>query len=393
MVTMGNTCPVRPTTSHPSLRRRLLRSAAVARYALLLRASANRVYGGAAPALAAAELAILDAEVLGGTLGEVAPAELAGVEYLTFEAPGELDQAAHAVVSNLSGLHALFEVVTGDLLRPVPVARLRRQDDDIVTIQRYAGKTNEALTHLLVNLALAAGPGTFGRVLAGEPVRLLDPACGRGTTLNRAVVYGIDAIGVEHDKRDVEAYEAFLLGWLQDKRLKHQVERARLRKGRPAPAHRCTVTYGAAKGRAGRRLVDVVLDDTVRLRDHLPARSIDALACDLPYGVQHGASAGGGALRRSPAELLEAALPGWQDVLRPGAGVALSWNRRTLARPELVGLLDRHRLELCVPPEDGEVRPQSGPVHHQGRGGGPAARLTRGTSTAGQKPVVTVVLA
>src|SRR6185295_13713680 len=106
---------------------------------------------------------------------------------------------------------------------------------------------NEAFTHLLVNLALAAGAGAFDRVLAGEPVRLLDPVCGRGTTLNRAVVYGLHAVGVEHDKRDVEAYEAFLLGWLQDKRLKHQVERARLRKGRTTPGSRCTVTYGAGK--------------------------------------------------------------------------------------------------------------------------------------------------
>ncbi len=324
----------------------------MARYALLLRPNANRVYGAAAAGLAQAELAMLDTHVLGSVLVDVATEVLGGVDYLVLDVAGELDPDAIAVLSNLSGLHALF-AIEGHLLRPLAVAPLRRQPEDVVTIQRYVGKTNESLTHLLVNLALAVGPGTFGGVLAGDAVRLLDPACGRGTTLNRAIVYGIDAMGVEQDKRDVEAYEAFLLGWLQDKRLKHQVERARHRKGRAAPAARTTVTYGAGKERAAHRVVDVVQDDTVRLRDHLPARSVDALACDLPYGVQHGASPAPGLVRRSPAELLAAALPGWRDVLRPGAGAALAWNLRTLPRAELVGLLEEHGFELCVPAEDG----------------------------------------
>jgi SAM-dependent methyltransferase len=301
--------------------------------------------------LAQAELAVLDAHVLGGVVAEAAIEVLGGVDYLVLDVHGELDGGAVAVLSNLSGLHALFAVEDA-LLRPLTVVPLRRQPEDVVTIQRYVGKTNESLTHLLVNLALAVGPGTFARVLAGDAVRLLDPACGRGTTLNRAIVYGIDAVGVEHDKRDVEAYEAFLLGWLQDKRLKHQVERARHRKGRPAPAARTTVTYGTGKDRGAHRVVDLVQDDTLRLRDHLPARSVDALACDLPYGVQHGASPAPGVVRRSPAELLAAALPGWRDVLRPGAGVALAWNLRTLPRAELVALLEGHGLELCVPADD-----------------------------------------
>jgi tRNA G10 N-methylase Trm11 len=273
------------------------------------------------------------------------------VEYLVASCRAEgLDGPALAAVSNLSGLHALF-ACQGDLLRPLPVTPLRRQDDDVVTIQRYAGKTNEALTHLLVNLALAVGPGTFARTLDGERLRLLDPLCGRGTTLNRAVVYGLDAVGVEHDKRDVEAYEAFFVGWCKDKRLRHTAARARLRKGRPTTARRTTITYGATKDPAEARAVDVIHDDSARVADHLPARSVDALVADLPYGVQHG-GAGAGALQRSPEALLEEALPAWRRVLRPGAGVALSWNLRTLPRARLVAQLEAHGLDLQRPPDD-----------------------------------------
>lgn len=324
----------------------------MATLALLLKASANRVYGDVALDLAAAELRVLDRHVLGGVVASAERTELAGVEYLLVEGDEALRSPDRlAVLANLSGLHAAFEV-EGELLRPLEARPLRRQPEDVTTIQRYVGKTNEAFTHLLVNLALAVAPDGFGRALSGARVRLLDPACGRGTSLNRGVVYGLDGFGIEHDQRDVDAYEAFFVGWCKDHRLKHQAERATLRKGRDRPAHRWTVAYGAGKDRAEHRVVDVVHDDTARLRDHLGARSVDLLVCDLPYGVQHGASPAPGALQRSPSDLLEVALPVWREVLRPGAGVALAWNLRTLPRAELVGRLADAGLELCTDPDD-----------------------------------------
>lgn len=324
----------------------------MATYALLPKATANRVYGESAFGLAAAEIAVLDEHVLGGVVGAVARVELGGVDYLRLDCGDRaLDDAAVRVLSNGSTVHALFEE-DGGLLRPLEVRPVQRADDDVITIQRYAGKTNEALTHLMVNLALAVAPDGFGRVERGERVRLLDPACGRGTTLNRGIVYGLDVVGIEHDKKDLEAYGAFLLGWLQDKRLKHEVQRATLRKGREHPALRSTVTYGPGKDRSAHRTVEVVHDDTVGLATHVPARTIDLLVCDLPYGVQHGSTLAAGMLRRSPDELLEVALPVWRDALRPGAGVALAWNLRTLPRRTAVARLQEAGFELCTPAED-----------------------------------------
>jgi hypothetical protein len=309
------------------------------------------VYGASSYALTGAELDVLDQLLLGSVVRGQRRCELGGVDYLVLDcADHRLGPSDLAVVSNLSSLHALFEL-EGELLRPVPLAPLRRQDDDVVTIQRYAGKTNEALTHLLVNVALAAAGDAFARLLGDEAVRLLDPACGRGTTLNRGVVYGMDAVGIDVQRRDLEAYEAFVLGWLQDKRLKHKASRSTLRKGRDTPAHRCTITYGSGKDPAGHRSIDIVHDDAAAARTHLPARSIDVLACDLPYGVQHGSTATG-TLQRSPHELLETALPVWFELLRPGAGVGLAWNRHTLPRERLVHVLSTHGFELVVPAVD-----------------------------------------
>lgn len=325
------------------------------RHALLLKANANRVFGESAFALTQAELAVLDVHLLGGVVREQRRATIAGVDYLVVETSEPLDAAHLAVLSNLSSLHALFEVDAADHFLPIACAPRQVIDDDLITIQRYAGKTNEAFTHLLVNVALAASGGAFRRLLAGEPVRLLDPACGRGTSLNRAAVYGMDAVGIELDHRDVEAFDVFFTTFLKNKRMKHKVERSTLRKGRPTPAHRTTITYGSGKDRGAHRVVDIVHDDTLAARDHVKARSMDLLVCDLPYGVQHGSRSSTDDLDRGPERLLERALPGWLGLLKPGGAAALAWNRPTLPRPRLVELAHGAGFEVPAPDDDSFV--------------------------------------
>lgn len=310
------------------------------RYALLLRASANRVYGEAAFDLAQAELRAFDRNLLGRVVVAQERRSIGGVDYLVVDTSEALDQARTALISNLSSLHALFELEDDGRLAPVPIVRHQVLDDDLATIQRYVGKTNEAFTHLLVNVALAASGDAFARLLGGARLTLLDPACGRGTSLHRAALYGMDACGIELDERDVDAHSAFFATWLKDKRLKHGVERATLRKGRSTPAHRVITTYGSGKDVGAHRVVDVIHDDTAAARHHLKARSVDLLVCDLPYGVQHGSRSPTGRAERGPQHLLETALPVWFDVLRPGAGAGLAWNQRTLGRERLIGLLE-----------------------------------------------------
>ena len=53
-----------------------------------------------------------------------------------------------ALLANLSSLYALFEVTGAagnELLRPVPLRRLDRYSDDLLTILKYLGKTGYAL--------------------------------------------------------------------------------------------------------------------------------------------------------------------------------------------------------------------------------------------------------
>jgi len=323
----------------------------VPRLALLPRANANRVYGESAFALTAAELAALGRGPLGGALGPATRETIGGVDYLVAATQGPLPDRQRRILSNLSGLHALFELVDGGMLRPLEVDLRAVLDDDLLTIQRYSGKTNETFTHLLVNLALAQCPDGHARLVDGERLTLLDPMCGRGTTLNRAAVYGMDAIGVEADRRHVDAFTSFFTTWLQDKRLRHKVERATLRKGRPVPVPVWRATYGEKRDVAHHRWVEVVQADTATTPEHVSPGSVDVVVCDLPYGVQHGARREA-SLARTPEALLEAALPGWARALRPGGGVALAWNRRTLPRSHLAELVIGAGLEVPTPDDD-----------------------------------------
>lgn len=306
-------------------------------YALLVRPAANRVFGDDAAALLTSELRIVDRLALGGRLADVAKDTIAGIEYVTFTSDTPLDDATATALATLSSTYALFERQDDDLLRPVTATSPDRYDDDLVTTQRYVGKTNETFTRLLVNVAMAAA-GTFG-----TPARVLDPLCGRGTTLHHALLLGGDALGIDLDAKDTQAYATFFKAWLQEKRIKHQLDAT-------AGRRRFRVTIGR-KGAAAtddRQLVDVATADTTEAPALFGKSTVDVIATDLPYGVQHGSRSGGetSALSRRPGDLLREALPAWRAVLRPGGGMALSWNARMLPRADLLGLADDAGFEL-----------------------------------------------
>ena len=337
----------------------------MSRYAFLVLPSHNRVYADAAPALARAELAVLSAALPDGAIDadSVAETVIGGVPYVTFEA-GELSERDADLLANLSSLYALFEV-TAELLRPVEPRRLDRFDDDLLTILKYPGKTNEQFTKLLLNVTLASSAFAGELSSSGPGARrlsVLDPLCGRGTTLNQALMYGFDAYGADIDARDVEAYAVFIQRWLKDKRLKHRADFSPVRRDRKVVARRLTAEFAATKDeyKAGDvQRLEVLEADTARIGEFFRPASAGLVVADLPYGVQHGSHgtgrAGGGAgprdgggagprdggrtLARSPVDLLRAAAPGWATALRPGGALGISWNIHVARREDAAGAL------------------------------------------------------
>lgn len=317
-------------------------------YAMLVLPSANRVYSQHAARLVRNELMALDGLLLDGrAAARGGPVErtMGGVPYLVLDAP-DLAPDDLAVLANLSSLFALFELRDDGTLLPLDAPRLDRYDDDLLTILKYVGKTNEQLTRLLLNLTAAAALPRDG--FLRSRVRVLDPMCGRGTTLNQAVMYGWDAYGVDVDRRDVEAYAAFAGRWLQDKRLKHRTSTGRVRVAGRTLGRRTTFRFAATKEefRADDvQTLEITQGDTLDADRMYRPGTFDVVVADAPYGIQHGSVTGPRTPSRSPRDLLTDAVPVWADLLRRGGAMGLSWNTRVLPRDELVAMLTDAGLE------------------------------------------------
>ncbi|MBC6449845.1 TRM11 family SAM-dependent methyltransferase [Actinokineospora xionganensis] len=323
----------------------------MADYALLILPSTNRVYADSSVALTVAELEVFNQSVVDGRIGDIARTELAGVPYVTFTAD-TLDESDIAYLANLSSMYALFRL-DGKLLEPVPLHRLDAFDSDLITILKYQGKTNELFTKLLLNITLMSS--ARARDMLDHRLTVLDPMCGRGTTLNQAIMYGYDAAGIDLDQKDFEAYAAFLQTWLKRKRIKHHAEVVKVRRDKQHLGRRLQASIGLSKEsyKAGDALsLTYVNADTTRARDFHRPESVDLIVTDAPYGVQHGSRAGQ-ALQRTPLELLREAAPAWAKLLRPGGSIGIAVNTNVAPRADTLEILTRAGL---APLDDGPYR-------------------------------------
>ena len=323
-------------------------------YAMLLLPSSNRVYNAAADQLACAELQCFNGSVFEHRLSEIEIQSIGGVSYLSFECT-VLDKRDIAYLSNLSFLFALYECVwMGEAekvlyLVPVLLKRLNRYDDDLLSILKFAGKTNEQFTRMLLNTCVMAS--SRADAMTSERLRVLDPLCGRGTTLNQALMYGYDAAGIEIDKGDFDAYSVFINRWLKDKRIKHKSESVQLRKQGKTQAYRLSIKLASSRDdykRQDVQTLDVVNTDTLRAREFFKPGSFDVMVADLPYGVKHGNRSRQG-LARSPMQLLETAIPVWSQLLCDGGAIGLSWNTYLGKKQDIIALLNRAGLTIYPP--------------------------------------------
>ncbi|MEL4503681.1 site-specific DNA-methyltransferase [Luteococcus sp. H138] len=311
---------------------------------MLLAPSANRVYAGESAQLAAGELSISAPFVR-----NVAPTTVAGVDYLGFDAD-QLDDAALRTLARQSAALALFGV-EGELLRPVELPDALTLDDDLVTIPKYPGKTNEQFTRLLVNVTLASIDTELNPKAAQGPLAILDPLCGRGTTLLVAWLLGHNGYGVEGDEKAVEQMASYVKTWLRRKRIKHTADTTPVRREGKSVGKRFD-----AKLTTEKLELTVFTGDTRTSQYLYGKKKFDAIITDAPYGVVHGAHHAtdvrghAGKRDRSPAGLIGEALPVWASQLRPGGALGMSWNTYGLAREDLAELMRASGLE----PQDDE---------------------------------------
>ena len=310
----------------------------MADHLILLAPSANRVYASAADRLVAAELKIMLGAADHPT---IEPVSVAGIGYLAV-ATETLDERVCGALGRLSGCYATFQR-EHDRLLPIEVRNPDLFDDDLVTIPKYPGKTNEQFTRLLINVTLASM-----RRQSSGPISILDPLCGRGTVLSTAMMLGCNAAGVEVEAKAVEAYAAYLRGYLRRKRLKHNLEVNPVRREGKIIGKRLDASV-IPNGRERPLALTVFSGDTRQSGALFGKRRFDAVVADAPYGVVHGSRTDvggvGGQRERSAAGLISEALPVWAMQLKPGGALGLSFNAIGLRRERLLDLVAAAGLE------------------------------------------------
>ncbi|MCK5683749.1 SAM-dependent methyltransferase [bacterium] len=304
------------------------------KYAFLILPSLNRVYYESSKELAIAELKILTRN-LSNKVESIELKEIAGLTYVTFQST-EIIECDIKHISNHSTIYALYEIKDDDLFKPIALNRRDIFDDDLISIQKYMGKTNEYFTKFLLNVTISSTEFSSEKQL-----RILDPMCGRGTTMLQSMMYGYDSSGIELNKNLVSAFEGFIKSYMKSKRLKHKFQSLTKKK------QLLLETAVSKEDYKNNNLVklNITNGDTIDCRKIFPKNNFHCIAVDLPYGVQHGTTVNS-SLKRGPLALLKQVVPEWIKILKPGGCIGISWNVNTCPRDIMIQTLEDTGLEV-----------------------------------------------
>ncbi|CAA0104956.1 Uncharacterised protein [BD1-7 clade bacterium] len=220
----------------------------------------------------------------------------------------------------LSFAQGIFERCDGGF-QPLASDAGFRLHEDFVVGAKYKGKTNEMLTQLLLNIGLAHMPDS-----APETLKLLDPMCGRATTLLWGMRYGMRSKGIEQDPKALQDLQQSLKKWTKLHRQKHQLQ---------------TGFVGKANKQGKGKFLDFQAEDAGMRVIHGDAREaaellkdekFNLIISDLPYGVQHFTTAN----TRNPLAVLEECADGWANCLKPDGAIVLAFNSYQPKRAKLI---------------------------------------------------------
>ena len=303
------------------------------KYALLQNPGHNRVYFASSGKLAKNELAALFTEIL-----DIAEESFGGVEYITFSSKNALTKHELLLLSRLSFVYAIFEICEGGLFSPAEKNHSYFFGDDLNTILKYSGKTNEIFTRMKINLAVFASEYKNNFL---DNLLMLDPVCGKGTAVFEALTCGYNAYGLDINKKQIEEATQFFKKYLENGKYKHTKKEEKFSgAGFEGAAFRSTRhIFDIAKNKSDKKenknlICEFTDADTRNAGKYYKKDTFHIIVGDLAYGIQHENDTGKNKMR-NPCDLIETSLPAWVGVLKPKGALVLSWNTFLLERKKL----------------------------------------------------------
>jgi tRNA G10 N-methylase Trm11 len=251
----------------------------------------------------------------------------------------------------LSSNYILFEI-HGDLLKPLNGSKSPYFKKDLSSILKYSGKTNEDFTAMMINV------GIFSSAFANDfqaPLQILDPMCGRGTTLYQGLIMGYNVSGIEINPKDCEEIDKYLKRYLKFHKYKHESSHQTIVVNKKKQGTKYTIeTANTVENykKKDRRKIQFASGNTLNVNDYYKKDSFHVIATDIPYGVQHSASSKEKFVDME--KLLGQAAFAWHKVLKKGGTVVISYNNFTLSKDSLKAIFEKAGYKtLTQPPYDG----------------------------------------
>jgi len=201
---------------HPPLRRHPLyergqgkkRGGNMIKYAVLQNPGHNRVYFNSSGKFAKNELFALFTE----SISDIKEELFGNIEYITFSSKNKLLEEDIILLSRLSFVYAIFEIKDNELFLPVTKNHSYFFNDDLNMILKYSGKTNEIFTRMMINLAVFASDFKDKFL---DNLNLLDPVCGKGTTVFDGYICGYNSFGIDLSDKLINEGSQFFKKYLE----------------------------------------------------------------------------------------------------------------------------------------------------------------------------------
>ena len=183
-------------------------------YSFELIKHANIRYRQTVPVLAHCELFAMLSSL--GITCDIQHEEMGGSRFLTFECR-ELSALELSFLSSHSSVVFMADKKDG-LLHPLPVCFQAYLPEDLPEVLKYKGKTSATFTRMMINVAVSLSPFR-GRE---DPLTFFDPVCGKGTGCFCAVMGGMNAVGLDLDRKDIRESADYFSRYLKFHKIKHE---------------------------------------------------------------------------------------------------------------------------------------------------------------------------
>ena len=231
-----------------------------------------------------------------------------------------IEDGEFSKLSRLSFFQGLFENNEGEL-SALDIAPEFKLHENFIFGSKFKGKTNERFTQMMINVGLAS-------VTKVENNKILDPMCGRATTLLWAMRYGLNAKGVEVDAKATADIVQIVKKWSKVCEISSKVKEGYISKKTKSNVGKFLEFSSQGNNM---KVVTGNSTDAARL---LGNEKFDLIISDIPYGIQHLSNNGS----KNPFVTLEQCLPEWGRCLSKGGSIVIGFNSNNPKRNKLLEL-------------------------------------------------------